>query len=227
MSGWWVISVVKKRNDIADVAWGLGFVLIAWWQLFFNLNQKTILVAILVTIWGARLAIHIYKRNKNKKEDWRYEKLKGLVKVFLFQGVLMFLVSVPIQIISRQNGETDGWMIAGTLIWLLGFLIESKADKQLADFLKEKKGGVLKTGLWKYSRHPNYFGEVMLWWGVFVIGIGGKEGILGIIGPLTITFLILKVSGIPLLEKRFAGDKEYEKYKKVTSIFVPLPPKKS
>ena len=117
---------------------------------------------------------------------------------------------------------------AGALLWLFGFFFETVGDWQLAKFLEKKnsKEKVMKTGLWKYSRHPNYFGEVTMWWAVFLITTNSPLGFYGIISPLIISFLILFVSGVPLLEQKYAGDPEYEEYKKKTSKFIPLPPKK-
>lgn len=241
MNFWFVISLIKKRNDIADVAWGLGFVLIAWFSLYLNknINLTTIVVAIAVTIWGIRLATHIYLRNRNKKEDYRYlawrEKwgkyffVRSYFQVFILQGILLYIISLPVLFINYTKGLSFSyWLVFGILIWTIGFFFESIGDLQLSKFLKNPNNGgkVLNTGLWKYTRHPNYFGEVTEWWGLWLVAISISGGWLTIFGPLTITFLILKVSGIPLLESKMSENPEYIEYKKKTSLFIPFFPKK-
>lgn len=229
MTAWHLISLKLKRNDIADVAWGLGFILVAFYSLINWQTTKALISFILIFIWGMRLAIHIYQRNKNKKEDKRYQKFKDnpYLKVFLTQGFLMWLISWPIINISKNLN----WLnLLGVLVWIVGFYFESRADKELSDFLKEKnnKGKILQSGLWSLSRHPNYFGEVTMWWGIWILNlsISTLSNWWTIVGPLTITFLILKVSGVPLLEKRYEGNKEFDEYKKRVSVFIPWWPKK-
>jgi steroid 5-alpha reductase family enzyme len=238
MSLWYGVGVVKKRNDVADVAWGLGFVMISW--ISFGLGQKStagIVVGGLVTVWGMRLASHILIRNSKKAEDERYQKwrrewgwflLRSYFQVFVLQGVLMYLIALPIVHINSQGGVGEWWRWVGVVVWGLGFGWEAVADWQLAKFVSDvnNKGKIMQTGLWKYSRHPNYFGEVVLWWGVFILAWGGSGG-WTVVGPLTISTLILFVSGVPLLEKKYAGRPEYEEYKSRTSVFIPWIPGKS
>ena len=236
-----LISVLRKRNDIADTLWGLGFILVAWVTLFSNgyYYPMQLLVTALVTIWGLRLALHIYLRNRHKIEDHRYQdmqkKWKGnfylnsYLQVFLLQGFLLLLISIPVIFVNAITETSFGWVaILGVLIWLKGFFFESVGDSQLAQFLKDPKnhGHVMQAGLWKYTRHPNYYGEVLQWWGIFVIALSIPFGFFTILGPLVITLLITKISGVPLLEKKYAGRAEWEDYKKRTSIFVPWFPKK-
>lgn len=240
---WYLVALKKKKFDLADIAWGFGFVVVAWSQLIANWGDTfyaQILVTILVTIWGIRLSYHIGKRNWNKSEDTRYvnlrSKWKGSValnaflKVFILQGALLLVVSLPIIAIASSPTvfNSDAWITVGFATWLIGFTIEVFSDRQLRDFLKHRKSKsqVMDMGLWKYSRHPNYFGEVTLWWGIWIISISINPVWWSIIGPLTISYLILFVSGVPMLEKRYANDKNYKAYKNKTSIFVPLPPKK-
>ncbi|MCB9813281.1 MAG: DUF1295 domain-containing protein [Pseudomonadales bacterium] len=224
MTTWYFISLYKKRNDIVDVAWGLGFILITFLNLIFNPNIKLLISLCLITIWGIRLATHIYQRNKNKKEDPRYKKLRknSYLKVFLIQGIFMWLISLPI---TNSIGVLSWFNLIGIAIWSLGFYFESRADNELKTFINNKnnRGKILQTGLWALSRHPNYFGEVTIWWGIWFLNFNSNWWT--IIGPLTITFLILKVSGIPLIEKRYEGNKEYEKYKKRVPVFIPKWPK--
>ena len=232
MTSWYAVSIYKKRNDIADIAWGLGFVFIAFFNLFTGfLSFQSILIVFLTTIWGGRLALHIYNRNKFKKEDYRYEQFKSspYLKVFMLQGLFMFLISTPIILISHLDASVwSNLNTLGLLLWCLGFYFESTADSQLKYFLNnpDNKGKILDSGLWKYSRHPNYFGEVAMWWGIWLISFYNINSLFAIIGPLTITILILFVSGIPLLEKKYIGNKDFEIYKNKTSIFFPWPPKK-
>ncbi len=233
---WFLISLIKKRNDVADIAWGLGFLLISILSLFLSdFSFTSILLFLLVFLWSTRLSLYIYIRNKKKKEDYRYKKwrnswgkyfyIKSFLQIFMLQGLLIIIISTPI-IINVFNNQFNIYLFSlGLLLWIIGFLFETIADIQLFNFKKNKEK-ILKTGLWKYSRHPNYFGEVIIWWGIFFISFHSLYQLIGIISPITITFLILKVSGIPLLEKKFEGIKEFEDYKERTSVFFPLPPKK-
>lgn len=240
MSLWFIVSLIKKRNDVADVAWGLGFVLLAWTSFLLSdaSSLRGLLVCILVSIWGFRLAWHIYSRNKGKTEDYRYLAwrkewgkyfyIRSYFQVYFLQGVLLFMIVLPVLIINKSSGISLGWLdLVGLAIWLFGFYFEFVGDMQLAQFINnpENKGKLMQSGLWAYTRHPNYFGEVTVWWGLFLVALNVTSGWLGIIGPITITFLILKVSGIPMLEKRMEENPEFAEYKKRTSIFIPLPRK--
>lgn len=240
MIGWFVLSIITKRNDIADIAWGLGFILISWnsFVLFNSKNLLAILVNILVTFWGLRLALHITSRNVNKKEDYRYLEwrkqwgkyfyIRSFLQVYMLQGVLLYLISLPIIYINSVSITKITFLSGiGLFIWIIGFLFEVVGDWQLSNFLKQiqNQGKVMQSGLWKFTRHPNYFGEITLWWGIYIIAISTGNGYLSIIGPLTITFLILFVSGIPLLEKKYKNNVEFQEYARKTSIFIPLPPK--
>ena len=225
MTLWFVIAVLKKRNDIADTAWGLGFILVTAINLILNPNSKLVISFLLITIWGIRLAFHIYRRNKNKPEDYRYEQWKNnaYTKVFMTQGFFMWLICWPL---INSAGSLNWFNLLGIFIWIIGFYFESTADAQLKLFIQNSsnKGKIMQSGLWAYSRHPNYFGEVTMWWGIWLINLNPNWWT--IIGPLTITFLILKVSGVPLLEKKYKGNKEFENYKKRVSVFIPWLPKK-
>jgi steroid 5-alpha reductase family enzyme len=238
MTLWFIVSIIKRRNDVADIAWGLGFVLMAWLSLVISsYSNKALLVNSLITIWGFRLAWHIYQRNLKKPEDaryrewrksWRHFHLRSFIQVYLLQGVLLFLISLPVMFINHAVSSGGGiWVMTGSLIWGLGFYFESMGDSQLKKFISNpaNKGKLMDQGLWQYSRHPNYFGEVTQWWGIFIIALSIPNSFWTIIGPLTITFLILFVSGIPLLEKKYAGRTDFEAYKKRTSVFIPLPPR--
>jgi len=239
MTFWFIISIIKKRNDIADIAWGLGFILISWSGLYLaHTSLRGLLVNLLVTIWGMRLAWHIYKRNLKKHEDYRYAAwrkewgkmffLRSYFQVYLLQGLFLYLIIQPVILIHYNvSSNLEIFDLIGLVVWIIGFYFESTGDAQLKIFISNpaNKGKLMETGLWKYSRHPNYFGEVTQWWGIFIVALSIPLGFITIIGPLTITILILFVSGIPLLEKKYAGRKDFEAYKKRTSIFIPLPPK--
>lgn len=240
MTLWFVVSLYRKRNDVADIAWGLGFVMLAWASLLISqhIDIRGIVVCALVTIWGVRLSSHIYRRNRGKPEDYRYakwrEEWKGLfyvrsyIQVYILQGVLLFLVSLPVLLINEHGNQSFGILdLIGVCLWCIGFFFEFVGDAQLETFIKNpaNKGKIMQDGLWRYTRHPNYFGEVTQWWGIWVIALGVSHGWIGVIGPLTITVLILYVSGIPLLERKLAEKPEYVQYKKHTSKFFPLPPR--
>lgn len=236
MSVWFVLSLVKKRNDVADTAWGVGFILLAWVSFYLGQAQgpRGLLVGLLISVWGIRLAWHIHTRNKGKAEDYRYAKwreewgawfyVRSYAQVYLLQGVLLFLIVLPVLLLNVSAGPAIGVLdFIGVAVWILGFVFESVGDAQLAQFIKDpaNKGTLMQGGLWRYTRHPNYFGEVTMWWGIWLIALSTPYGLLGIIGPITITTLILKVSGIPMLEKKMEENPQFAEYKMRTSIFIP------
>ncbi len=239
VSVWFVISLLIKRNDIADIAWGLGFISVVIF-LFITQAQtlQSSIVYLLTIIWGIRLAIHIGVRTKGKPEDFRYKKwrdewgkyfvLRSYLQVYLLQGFFMWIISVPIIVVSMaKNQPISPFMFVGLIIWLIGFAFESIGDYQLMQFIKHKqnKSDIMQTGLWKYTRHPNYFGEVLVWWGIFIMVLPLQYGIWAIISPITISFLLLYVSGIPMLEAKYKDHQAFQDYKKRTSAFFPMVPK--
>ena len=241
MNLWFVVAVIKKRNDVADVAWGLGFVLLAWVSFFLSgaAASRGILVNILVSIWGLRLAWHIHGRNKGKGEDYRYLAwrqawgkwfyVRSYVQVYLLQGCFLFLIALPVLVINKEPRSDPGWIdFLGIAIWLSGFCFEVIGDAQLARFIKNpaNKGKLMQQGLWAYTRHPNYFGEVALWWGIWLLSLSVPGSWFAIIGPVTITLLILQVSGIPMLEQKMAAHQDFAAYKRRVSSFFPLPPRR-
>lgn len=234
---WYGISLVLKRNDVADIAWGLGFVVVSWVSFYCSpQTERGLLVAALVTLWGARLSYHIFLRNKNKPEDFRYRSwrkswknfyLRSFLQVFMFQGLFLYIISLPIIFIQHHYVVGLKWIdLVGTGTWTIGFLLESVSDYQLKVFKSkpEHAGRIMTIGLWKYSRHPNYFGEVVQWWGIFLLAMPLSGGWITIVSPLTITYLIRYVSGVPMLERKYAGNTEFEHYKRRTPVFFPLPP---
>jgi steroid 5-alpha reductase family enzyme len=241
MSVWFIIAQTGKRNDVADVAWGTGFIVTAVTSMILSksVSPRGYLVLLLVLFWGIRLAVHIHMRNRGKPEDRRYKKwreewgkhgvIRAYVQVFVLQGLLMVIISLPVTHVILF-GQTSLSIIdlLGILVWMTGYAFEVIGDYQLLQYKKDpsSRGKIMKTGLWRYTRHPNYFGEVTLWWGMYVIAFSVSNGWMTIAGPLTITFLILKVSGIPLLEEKYKDNPEFQTYKRRTSAFFPLPPGK-
>lgn len=242
MNFWFILSIIKKRNDLADIAWGLGFILTAFIALINQdfASNRMFLIFFLVLIWGLRLFLHIFIRNKGKPEDYRYKKwrqdwgnywlIRTYLQVFILQGLFMYLISMPIIFSGIYDVKSSLGLLdlLGILVWLIGFYFEAVGDWQLTKFKLDpkNKGSIMKTGLWQYSRHPNYFGEVTQWWGIFLIALAVPNGFVSIIGPVTISILILKISGIPLLEAKYVGNKEFDEYKRKTSSFFPNVPKK-
>jgi steroid 5-alpha reductase family enzyme len=240
MTGWFIAAQVLGRNDIADVAWGLGFILAAGVSLVVGgvYSSRGLLISALVLIWGIRLALHIHSRDRGRGEDKRYRQWReewgqwfvprSFLQVFMLQGILLLMVAIPIVFANTAPALPLGWLdLLGLAVWLYGFGFEAVGDWQLLKFIRTpaNKGKLMTGGLWRYTRHPNYFGEVTLWWGIWLMVVTLPDGWLTIIGPLTITFLILKVSGIPMLEKHYEDRADFQEYKRRTSAFVPLPPK--
>ncbi len=237
---WFIVSLVLKRNDVADIAWGGGFIVAAFAAFVYHgaATPRALLVLALVTVWGLRLALHIGLRNRGKAEDARYRMwreewgkhatLRSFFQIYLLQGMLLVIISIPVlKAVTTPAGSLTAFDVFGMLVWVAGFLFEAFADWQLLQFKKEpgNKGRIITTGLWRFSRHPNYFGEVTIWWGIYLIALAVPGGWMTVIGPMTITALILGVSGIPMLEKKYEGNREFDEYKRRTSAFFPLPPK--
>jgi steroid 5-alpha reductase family enzyme len=245
MTGGYFLAMAKKRNDLADQAWGLGFVLIAILTALMNRTEGSFLILLLmVLIWGGRLFWHIYRRHRKTAEDQRYQELvdkkksrfvESFLKVFMLQGLFMLVVALPIISFGYYNGPISGlklinWL--GILIWVIGFVFESVADRQLELFIKkpENKGQLMTSGLWAFSRHPNYFGEITMWWGIFILTLQNQfvwVWFASILGPILITYLIVFVSGIPLLEKKYLERADFKKYALSTSVLIPWFKKKT
>jgi len=239
MSLWFLAGKKVGRLDTVDTAWGTSFILVAWATVIQCPGRINYLIAVLVSIWGARLSWHLYKRSKRGSEDPRYLEiskkwksnywLRAYFSIFLLQGAMVWIISLPIMLAAGDLlFEGVGWLaLSGALVWLAGFIYESIGDKQLADFIKRrsKKSEIMQSGLWRYSRHPNYFGEIVQWTGIAVIACSVAYGWIGFIGPAFLAFLIVFVSGLPLIEKRRARDLAYQKYKQRTSAIIPWPPK--
>jgi steroid 5-alpha reductase family enzyme len=235
------ISVIIKRNDIADIAWGVGIILVAIASYVLSAEQSILMgiVLILITLWGVRLSVRIFLRNIKKDEDPRYKVwreqwgkwfyLRSYFQVYLLQGFLMIVVGYSAIHASVYGfNYTPGLLTTlGVVVWCVGYFFEVVGDWQLDRFINSKpeRGAILTTGLWKYTRHPNYFGEVSMWWGLWLMIAPLPFSFIALISPLMITFLILKVSGIPMLEKRFEGNPKFEEYKRKTNAFFPWKPR--
>lgn len=238
----WLLSLIRRDASIVDSFWGLGFILIAWLTCYQadGFKDRSLLIALLVTIWGLRLSIYITRRNWGKGEDPRYRAmrakygakfpLKSLWIVFGLQAVLMWIIALAAQIgqISSQP-EYFTWLdLVGVLFWYTGFIFEAGGDWQMAKFKSDpaNRGKVMDQGFWKYTRHPNYFGETLIWWGIFLVALSTPSGLFALISPVLITFLLLRVSGVTMLEKGLVKTKpEYEEYIRSTSAFFPWFPK--
>jgi len=240
MTTLWLISLALKNASIVDIFWGIGFVIVTWmaYRLAPGYLPRKQLVAILVTIWGLRLAIHIGIRNWGKPEDFRYVKWReengarwwwfSFFQVFLLQGILMWIISAPI--LAAQTSGFPAILtpldLIGASLWILGLLFESIGDFQLMLFKADpaNKGKLLTTGLWRYTRHPNYFGEAVLWWGFYIIALAAGYW-WTIFSPILMTYLLMKVSGVAMLEKTMKLKPGYEEYMQKTNAFFPWFPK--
>jgi len=236
-----VVAQVIRNNSIVDIGWGFGFVVVALATLLYTgaFAERNLLLTLLILIWGGRLTYHILRRNWGKPEDFRYAKWRqewgrwlvprAFLQVFMLQGLLLLIIGYPIILVnaSSQPGLTPPDYL-GLLVWLIGFYFEAVGDRQLADFKEDpaNKGHVIKSGLWKYTRHPNYFGEATMWWGIFLIALSVPSGWTAVISPLTITLMLLYVSGVPMLERKYKDNEEFQAYAKVTNKFFPWFPKK-
>jgi steroid 5-alpha reductase family enzyme len=238
----WCLSLIKNDASVVDIFWGLGFVLIAavGWSVAAGYESRRILITVLTSLWGVRLAAHIYWRNRGRGEDFRYRAMRAkhgkrfalvsLYSVFAIQGLLMWVISLPLQIaeISLEPARLTWLDRAGVIVWLTGFAFESIGDLQLARFKSDSanKGKVMDRGLWRYTRHPNYFGDALVWWGFFLIAMSTPAGVWTVISPLIMTVLLLKVSGVSLLEKTLMKTKpEYRDYAQRTNAFFPWLPR--
>ena len=235
----WVVSVLRRDASIVDPFWGPGFVLVTFAYLAADgrWGDRGLLAAVLVTAWAGRLGYHLLKRNLREGEDARYRKWRGewgaawplrsLLTVFWLQALLLWIVSMPLLGSVRSTAPLGVPDLVGTVVFLVGLTVESVADLQLARFKADPahRGRVLDSGLWRYSRHPNYFGEFVLWWGLWIVAAAGGAA-WTVVGALTISFLLLRVSGVTLLEESLKETKpEYAEYARRTSAFVPWPPR--
>lgn len=236
-----VLAQVMKNNAIVDSFWGPSFLVVAVWTYFASPEQgaRSNLMTLLIIIYAVRLFTHITLRNWNKPEDYRYVAmrkkwgnkfpiLKAYVNVFLLQGVISYFVSLPIIAVNASPAQDlDVLSFLGLAVWIIGFVFESVGDAQLKHFKSDpnNKGKLMTQGLWAYTRHPNYFGEATMWWGIVLIAVRSLAQFGLIISPVIMTYLLLFVSGVPLLEKRYAGREDFIRYAQRTNKFFPWFPK--
>jgi steroid 5-alpha reductase family enzyme len=232
-----VLGQFLKDNSIVDIFWGLSFVVTAVFSLFYYGagHPRQIIVTVLVALWGLRLTYHIAKRNIGKPEDFRYVNfrkkwgtkfvlLKAFLHVYMLQMLMSVLISIGFVMINTNSNPDLSYLdVMGLIIWLVGYYFEVIGDKQLKDFLAnpDNRGKILTTGLYKYTRHPNYFGEATMWWGIFFIALNIDYGFIALISPVVITVLVRYVSGVPMLEKAFEDNLDFQEYAKHTSVFIP------
>lgn len=232
----WLVSVLIKDASIVDIGWGLGFVLIVW--VSFLASERTPrcwLIVLLTTVWGTRLSAYLAWRNLGKGEDYRYVAMRekhggrfpivSLFTVFGLQGLIMLVVSLPLQAGMTVEAPTalglPAWV--GCAVWLVGFAFEAGGDWQLARFKSNEsnRGKVLDSGFWRYTRHPNYFGDFMVWWGAFLVSFGTGAAWWSAIGPAIMSFFLIKVSGVAMLEKTLKKKPGYADYIAKTNAFFP------
>ncbi len=240
----WLISLVRRDASIIDAFWGTGFVLVTWYTLATSPPaqsvERTWLLGILTTIWGLRLSLYLLWRNHGHGEDRRYRAMRehhgprfwwvSFVTVFLLQAVILWLVSLPIQAaMVAAESKPLGWLdLAGLALWSIGLFFEAVGDYQMARYQADPNnaGRVMDRGLWRLTRHPNYFGDFCVWWGLYLIAFAGGAA-WTIFSPLLMSFLLIKVSGVTLLEKSITVRRlDYAAYQARTSSFLPWPPNK-
>ncbi len=245
-----IVGTLIKNNAIVDLGWGMGFVVTAFLIIIFRWSTTAeapspidFLLLAITAMWGLRLSFHIFKRNHNKPEDFRYAAWRqewgvwvvprAFLQVYLLQGFMMLIIGSPVFYALNRSKLTMGagpltLLAIGQIIWLIGYYFEVIGDRQLAQFKMnpKNKGTILQTGLWKITRHPNYFGEATMWWGISIMVIASTGWWFSLLSPVIITYLLLFVSGVPLLEKKYAGRADFEAYCLRTSKFLPWFPKK-
>jgi steroid 5-alpha reductase family enzyme len=233
-----IVGLKAQDNSLVDIAYGPAFLVACWGTWFFRgeliPHFRPLLLLSLLTLWGLRLGLHIGLRHRGQGEDFRYRKFRkdwgdtiiwrSFLQIYMLQGAVVLVVATPALLTMGAPGGSLAWSdLVGILLFSIGFFFEAISDWQLTVFKRggANKGKIIMHGLWRYSRHPNYFGEATLWWGIFFVGLAGPYGLYGLISPLTIAFLLLKVSGIPMLEVKYQGNPEFEAYKARTNSFFP------
>ena len=237
MSCMFIIGLIARDNSLVDIAYGPAFIVACWGAWFLSGSTphfRPLLLLSLLLLWGLRLGLHIGLRHRGRGEDFRYRNFRkawgdtiiwrSFLQIYMLQGAVVLVVATPILLSIKAPGGGLAWSdILGLLLFTIGFLFEAISDWQLRVFKQggANKGKIITHGLWRYSRHPNYFGEATLWWGIFFLGLASPLGLYGVISPLTIAFLLLKVSGIPMLEAKYADNPEFAAYKAKTNSFFP------
>lgn len=239
----WLVCLLLADASIIDIFWGIGFVIASWTYYTCTPDgfpARKWLLSTLVTAWGLRLSIHILIRNWGKGEDFRYARWRAeaggkwwwqsYVKVFLLQGFLLWVISVPL--LAAQNNPQPAQLTAldflALAVWGIGFFFEAVGDWQLSRFKADpsNRDQLLTSGLWRYTRHPNYFGDAAQWWGYYLLAVAAG-GWWTVFSPLLMTFLLVRISGVAMLERSLVGTKPgYRDYMQSTSTFLPLPPRR-
>ncbi len=239
MAATWALSVRRRDTSIVDIAWGPAVASGAVVHLVLagsHLGARAVLATALGMAWGVRLAAYLWLRARGRGEDARYAAMRAeygeawpvrsLFTVFLLQGALAWIISLPLQFAASSRGGLGTWDVCGAALAVTGMLFEALADEQLRRFKRRAPAGaVMDLGLWRYSRHPNYFGECVAAWGLYLLAVGAGHGLAALPGPALLTFLLLRVSGVTLLEKHLSGRTGYAEYVARTSAFVPWPPR--
>ncbi len=233
---WYVVSLIRGRNDVADVGWATYFIAIAVviYTTHGYISDLRLIPVALVMFWGVRLSSHISARHARKGEDPRYLawhkawgnglyfRVRSYLQVFLLQSVFALIIALPLIVMGTYGIAHPAWVAVGAVVWIIGFAIETFADRELARYLRHAtEPGICRKGLWGYSRHPNYFGEATQWWGIWIMSIGSPYFLVAILGPITITYLLRFVSGVPLAEKSMERHADFKDYQETTNIFVP------
>lgn len=241
MSLLFLVALQRRDNSIVDIGYGPAFVLGVGATFLFaaNWHPRQWMLLALIGTWGVRLGVHIFLRRQGEDgEDFRYRRWReswgrsfiwrSYLQIFLLQGAVVFLVSLPALLVMRAPGGPLGLCdLFGVLVWALGFCFEAVADWQLLRFKRDprNRGRILQGGLWRYCRHPNYFGEAVLWWGIYLIALGAGAGLAALVSPLLIGFLLLRVSGVPMLEAKQGENPRFRDYQRRTHAFFPWFPK--
>ena len=231
----YLIGTWRKNHGLVDIAWGLGIGLMTA-SLVLKAQARGPLqdvLAGLVGLWSLRLSIYLFLRNWNQPEDFRYAEWRrqwgrhgwwrSFFQIYVLQGCLQLVVAVPVMLVFRAGPVALGWLgLTGAVVAVFALALETVADAQKARFKRkpENRERLITSGLWRYSRHPNYFGEAVFWWGIGIMALQVEWGWIGLLTALLMNWLLLKVSGVPLLEARWAGRPEFEEYRKLTNRFV-------
>ena len=243
MLGFWVVSLVRRDASLVDIGWGPGFAGVALVAFLCagGWSGRRWLVLALTAVWGLRLGAYLFWRNYGQPEDYRYQAMRrhhgerfpwvSLYTVFGLQGLLMWTVSMPIQWsqLAPEPARFTALDFAGILLWTIGIIFEATSDAQLARFKADPAnlGQVLDRGLWRYTRHPNYFGDFCVWWGLYCIALATPGSAWTAIGPAVMSFFLMRVSGVPMLERKMAKRRPgYVEYVRRTNAFFPGPPRK-
>ena len=239
-----VTALIARRLgkvSVVDIAWGLVFVAIAWVCFAFSPASRSLLLAVLVTLWGGRLAWHIRRRALGSGEDPRYDKILAeapegqrfayaVRKVFAVQALAAYIVSLPLQVAAAADAKPLGWVAAiGLVVFGVGVAFETIGDAQLARFKADpaNKGTIMDRGLWAWTRHPNYFGDAAVWWGLWIIAAEVWPGVLTVFSPVVMTYFLAFATGARLLESEMSKRPGYPEYMQRTSMFFPRPPRRA